>query len=557
MRKYLNQPMADLAKELASGLARLRKGYVDAAETLAAILDISSEYPYEFVVFRLTGYRLPASVAAPQSLSGRTLHKDLLTLMQDLCDSFALKTAEYLEPIFDIPALCRRFNVSSKTVQRWMLAGLPGRRLVFPDGRRRVAFLQSSVDVFVRSRQTQIHRSTRFTQMSESERADILRRAKRLVEAGRCSLSEVARRLSASTGRAVETIRYTIRRHDAQCPQEAIFAVPTLLDEPKRQSIYQEYLQGEPAPRLARQHSRTRGSIYRILSEKRAGQLFQRPIQYLYNHQFDLPNADEIILADTLDSPTLGAAKGPQAPADLPPYLQSLYEVPLLDAQREKDLFRRYNYLKYKADMLRKRLDPKAVRTSDVKAAETLLLEANRIKNEMVRANLRLVVSIAKKHMGGPMTLFELISDGNISLLKAVEKFDYSRGYRFSTYASWAIMRNFARSVPRERYQLDHFSTGHDEVVDLASSLRSYDPDKMNLPELRESLDMVLSRLSPTERAILVNHYGLADQTGSVKTLDQLGQNLGISKERVRQIEMRALGKLRAILQGRQNELMA
>ncbi|MCK4601167.1 MAG: sigma-70 family RNA polymerase sigma factor, partial [Phycisphaerae bacterium] len=150
---------------------------------------------------------------------------------------------------------------------------------------------------------------------------------------------------------------------------------------------------------------------------------------------------------------------------------------------------------------------------------------------------------------------FELISDGNLSLMKAVEKFDYFRGYRFSTYASWAIIRNFARSVPKERYQLDRFATGHDEVLDIAASLRSYDPNELNLPELRESIDAVFTHLTPRERTILTDHYGL-DEHRQAKTLNQLSRSLGVSKERVRQIEIQALKKLRKILYPQKTELM-
>ena len=89
--------------------------------------------------------------------------------------------------------------------------------------------------------------------------------------------------------------------------------------------------------------------------------------------------------------------------------------------------------------------------------------EAVSTKNQIIRANLRLVVSIAKRYVGPAEDFFELVSDGNMSLMRAVEKFDVGRGYKFSTYASWAIMKNFARTIPDVLRHRDRFSTSHAE----------------------------------------------------------------------------------------------
>jgi RNA polymerase sigma factor (sigma-70 family) len=373
-----------------------------------------------------------------------------------------------------------------------------------------------------------------------------------------CTLAEVARRLSLRTGRATETIRYTIRQHDRRNPETAAFPeMSDPLSNADRDIIYRAFLNGVSASVLANRFDRTRGSIYRVVYNMRAEHLAKREISYIYNPQFDLPNADEIILGGTYeaDGPEtlraegevpLGGSKKAVVPGDLPPYLQALYRVPLLSAEEERDLFRKYNYLKFKSDQERQSIDPTRARVADLRSVESLLLQANVIKNRIIRANLRLVVSIAKKHIRGPQTLFELVSDGNVALMRAVEKFDYARGFRFSTYASWAIMRTYARSVPKERYQLDRFATGHDEVLDIAASLRTYDPNEMNLPEIRESIDAMLSQLTERERTVLADHYGLMEGVAP-KTFEQLGEELGISKERVRQIELQALKKLRRL----------
>lgn len=562
MQGYLNKPMAELAAQLAAGLLRLRKGYVDAAESLIEILDPLQEYPYEFIVYRLTGYRSRHS-DPPAPMTGKALHLDLLRLMIDVSSSFDLAATEYPEETFDAQSLARKYSVSTKTVQRWRRRGLPCRRMVFGPSRRRIGFLTSSVERFIQHRRQEVLRSVHFSHMTPQQKQDLIRRARRMARFAECSLSDVVRRLAARTGRAVETIRYTLRRYDAQHPDDPIFAyLSQPLAKERKEIIYRCFLRGVSVQTLAANYRRTRGSIYRIINEMRAKQLLGRPIGYMYNPQFDLPGADDIIL------PALAAADEPppmvqdeaqtpssHVPAELPPYMAALYQVPLLGVQRERDLFRRFNYLKYKADRLRRQLDLNRILAGQLKQIEALLLQASAVKNEIIRANLRLVVSISRKHLRGPQTFFELVSDGNVSLMKAAEKFDYSRGNRFSTYASWAIMRNFARTVPQEQFQMDRFETGHDDTLDVASAMRSYDPNELNVPELRESIDVVLAQLSPRERTILIEHYGLGEEQ-SAKTLDQLGQNMGISKERVRQIEHVALQKLRGILHPRQADLL-
>src|SRR5690606_3874059 len=137
-------------------------------------------------------------------------------------------------------------------------------------------------------------------------------------------------------------------------------------------------------------------------------------------------------------------------PAGLPAYLTSLYDTPLLSAEQEVYLFRKMNYLKYKASRLRSQLDPHRPRPELIDQIEALYEEVVATKNQIIRANLRLVVSLAKSRVSDSHDFYTLISDGNMSLMRAVEKFDYSRGFKFSTYATWAVVKNFARSIPDE-----------------------------------------------------------------------------------------------------------
>ena len=114
-------------------------------------------------------------------------------------------------------------------------------------------------------------------------------------------------------------------------------------------------------------------------------------------------------------------SKKTRLPSGLPPYLASLYDVPLLTHVQESHLFRKMNYLKYKAAKLREKLAPSDPKSSSMELIEKCYEEAVAVKNQIILANLRLVVSIAKRHMGLSENFFELVSDGNMALMRAVE----------------------------------------------------------------------------------------------------------------------------------------
>ena len=176
---------------------------------------------------------------------------------------------------------------------------------------------------------------------------------------------------------------------------------------------------------------------------------------------------------------------------------------------------------------------------------ENLYEESVAIKNRIVSANLRLVVSIAKRYVGPAEDFFELVSDGNMSLIRAAEKFDVSRGNRFSTYATWAIMKNFARSIPAVFRHRDRFRTADAEVFNAAVDLRA-DPHEQESAQLcRETqVKRILCCLDERERQIVAGRFGLT-RGQTPLTLMQVGAAIGVTKERVRQIQSRAMGKLR------------
>ena len=446
------------------------------------------------------------------------------------------------DQVLTIEDLASQFNVSTKTISRWRDHGLVAERHLV-GGRRRVGFLASAVERFIHDNPLRIERGSRFSQLSQDEHDRIIGWARRLALAGACP-ADVHRRIAIRLNRSVETIRYTIKRHDQDHPPEAVFPVADGRLRPENcERIYQHYQRGETVESIAQRYHRSKASIYRVILSQRAEHIMQLPLDCIPNALFSRKSAEKVV-----NEPYPGlhdAAKRVRRPSGLPAYLASLYEVPLLTREQEVWLFRKFNYLKHKATTLRAELDVDRPSARLMDQIDRLYGEIVEIKNGIVRANLRLVVSIAKRRVAAGDSFFDLVSDGNMSLIRAVEKFDYARGNKFSTYGSWAIIKNYARTIPDEHRRRDRFRAADMELLQSATDRRS-DEYQQRLAETDrlKQVGKFLDRLDSREQTIIIRRYGL-DHDREPQTLKEVGSALGVTKERVRQIEAKAMEKLR------------
>jgi RNA polymerase sigma factor (sigma-70 family) len=524
------------------------------AERLLAEIDPNKQYPYQFVCYRITDYR-PDSY--PDLLiDGKDLTHDLGLFLSELAQSMPAVPVETVqEPVLMLDDISRQLNVTAKTISRWRKRGLIGLPVLYK-GRRQVGFLPSLVDPFLIANKTRVERGSRFSQLSMEERDDILRRARRLSRVGTGTLTEVSRRIARRLKRSTETIRYTIKNFDREHPDQALF--PDLtgpLDTTTKQAIFSSYRKGITVDTLAKRFQRTRSSMYRIINEVRAQRLLEEPLDYIYNAAFDDPILEDGILAAMPGAEEYeGQRRQMKVPKDAPPELAPLYEMPLLNKEQEQHLFRKMNFLKHKAYVRRQalrlptgRVDAGRARTQDLDEIEHLQRQAQEVKALLINCNMRLVVSIAKRHAAQTDNFFELLSDGNVSLIRAVEKFDYSRGNKFSTYASWAIMKNFARSIPEEKHRRERYVTGHEELFDAAPDTRTDEQECLaSAEQASHRVNRLLEYLDPRERQIIRMRAGL-DENSEGMTLEKIGEQLGITKERVRQLNVRAMKKLRSL----------
>jgi RNA polymerase primary sigma factor len=203
------------------------------------------------------------------------------------------------------------------------------------------------------------------------------------------------------------------------------------------------------------------------------------------------------------------------------------------------------NYLKSLARRLRDRIDPARAGAAELDEIERLVTQAVAIRNRIIEANLRLVVSIAKKHARPGEDLSERVSDGNVALIRAVDRFDYARGNKFSTYASWAIIHSLSRGKRKQNDRV-RLVPGGEEVLQSIADTRADEHDQEKAHgQCRCQVERLLARLDGRERRIIAGRYGIGG--AEEQTLTQIGKELGISKERVRQIAGRAQERLRGL----------
>ena len=283
------------------------------------------------------------------------------------------------------------------------------------------------------------------------------------------------------------------------------------------------------------------------LQRRRAACLRDLKIEFIAG-PFDQPGDVDYIESLLPDVKSQAASRdaASERPAGTRGYFASLYETPLLAPDVEASLFRRLNFVKSRAAELRGTLDPDQPDVPLMDDIELLLAEADRIRNHIWRANLRLVVSIAKRYVNPENSFSDLISDGNMSLLRAIECFDVSRGYRFSTYATWAIRKNFHRAITRRHRDRARF-------LSVDESLLASNPDRVtptaspcHADAIRQSLTQLLEQLPDRERLVVSARFGF-DAGEHPQTLQQIAERLGVCKERSRQLLLRALARLQAL----------
>jgi RNA polymerase sigma factor (sigma-70 family) len=562
MRKIKNRNLVQLLAEANYAPPKHRRRQLDGAEKLLSMVQPSREYPYEFVCYMITGFR-PVGPEAEQMLKGAELTEDLAVFISRLSGKLDMEAAEQGQVIYTTEQLAGLFGISTKTISRWREKGLVARRYIFRDGKKRLGFLQAVVDDFARANPKLVSRAQRFSRLTKKQKQQVIKQATTLAAKGALSRHQIIEHIANKMNRAHETIRYTLAEHESSVEQgEALFNKRGVLGSAESSEIFRLYKQFCPVKELMVRFGRSKSSIYRIINRKRAKLLLSSKIEFITSEEFLEKDAEQKILMGTeytkREITGTGRGRFPSKKESNENFLRTIRGSAVLNRGQEQELFRRYNYLKYLACLRRAGIKINTVKSCELNRTENYLAQAEEIKDIIIKSNLRLVSGIARKHFGGGTSLQDLISEGNIALMRAVEKFDYSKGFRFATYASWAIAKNFARKIPQQISRSQHAKV--ESIDDIEQDFRAADAaDVVAVEKARDSLVHVIrNNLTEREQYIILNHFGVPGSSNKrdKKTLKQIGDELDLTKERVRQIELIALRKLRQLLSIEQFELL-
>ncbi len=308
---------------------------------------------------------------------------------------------------------------------------------------------------------------------------------------------------------------------------------------------------------LAAAHESCRGQLESLSGASsqelisRAKLILKQEIGFISNPQFSAENAAKLLFAEPLNlaegEAAVGIAAVRKAGADLPVHLSRMCEAKLLTPEQESLLFQRMNFLRQQAAIQRALLNAAKPLAARIELIQHLLALADWHRDRIVEANTRLVFSIVKKFINPSNNFDDLLSDGVVALIRAVEKFDYGRGFRFSTYATQVVRRNAYRlMVQKQQERLKVVSGLQDLDIDLSDEDRGSAISESRWHELRSRLSLMLGDLDRREKFIIRARFSLGSHR-RVHTLQALADKLGVSKERVRQLERRAMDKLRSM----------
>jgi RNA polymerase primary sigma factor len=470
---------------------------------------------------------------------------DLHLISEMLCSDLSISKSNIQEVMMTASEAACYLEVSEKTLTRWRRQGLIGRKILDEDSNRvKIFFFIRDLNAFKIIHEEKITRGSKFSLLSDLEKFKIIEKAKKLALA-KCSTSDIFQIISNETSRSTETIRNLIRKYDVHNPETPIFPVPLKgMSSELIAQMYADYENGVNINFISKKYYKSVSAISKAIHLYNKVKVAELDLEYVDNELFYAEDASCIILDS--DMPEYASTNSiPKLPSELMSVYGKAYEKPLLTKEQECYLFKKYNYLKFLAKECRSSKDIDTFNKQDIQKMIKYAKQIRDTKEIIVEHNLRLVISIAAKCSSASISAFDLVSDGNFSLIRAVERYDISRGNKFSTYATWAIVNNYARSIPKEKKRMEWMQVSSEDIF------LNKEEEKKDLlvlerqdEEQEASIAALFSVLNYREERIIRARFGLNASREKVK-LHVIGETMGLTRERVRQIEAHALEKMK------------
>ncbi len=265
---------------------------------------------------------------------------------------------------------------------------------------------------------------------------------------------------------------------------------------------------------------------------------------YLYNEEFEAPKAAQDILPLPEDLPAAKKKQRVTGGKDLARYFGETARLPLMTPEQECFYFRRMNFLRWRAEQTFEALNESRPSIRALRKIVEDLRAADYDRNFIAEHNLRLVIPLAHRLHLRSESVWDYISEGNAALLRAIRGFDYGRGFRFSTYATWAIVNSLQRLAGRQHRDAVRFMPTEFTLFDsFENSQESMTAQLQRASFAREKVSELLNVLDERSQRVVAMRFGIGPHS-EPSTLKEVGEHFGISKERIRQIEKSALGKM-------------
>lgn len=548
--KFCTSGMRAFAHRLSPDTADAGLEFIDRADKLIASIRPNALYSVAGAIHFITTGKKDTE-ANGQAVAGSALIHDLCRLAEYVTRRSRLSSKHLREDYYTPAQVAEELCVREKSVRDWRTEGLITLPILFSDGRRHLVVLKSVFDRFVKQNAAVIPGQQIEGNFNDEQRLKIVGRAWEIVTLDKSvSLYRAAAKIAGEMNLEPKAVRAALRLANSKLPAEAKLFSEYADDNisERNREIINLSTEGASRREIARMFQCSAVDVGAVLRKGWVLTCKAEVVKFIDSELFDDPEEVKKLLR--------APAPDAQGNSANPGHVQSTGgyvlhgNTSVLSTEDERMLSRKHNYLKGKFIRELGEVDPELVTSSEQKRLRRMYCDSFEPRSEFINRNIPLGISVARleERKGRTRLNFdELMSECHFGLLRAADGFDASRGFKFSTYGVNSLRRNLQRALAKDSKIAQRYSDESEVIIALAEDRRSDANGNLDSAGIMEMLHSALSELEPRERYVLEHRYGISNG-GIGQTLDEIGEHFGVTKERVRQIQVRAERKLKEML---------